>query len=113
MNTSNSVFIGTELKLTLNISPIEGLTMSDYEWEVEVFTSSKRGIILKREDCVYLDDENYILLINSELLGIGEIKCKVTAYIPDEDFQNYGDKDGIRKEVLGINTGVFITKDYE
>lgn len=113
MNTENNVFIGTELKLTLSISPIEGVSMSDYNWEVDVFTSSKKVITLKKEDCVYLDDDSYLLLINSEDLGIGEIKCKVTAYIPDEHFQDYGDKDGIRKEVLGIHTGVFITKDYE
>lgn len=107
MNNNNSVFIGTELKLGLHIEPIGNITMDDYDFEVEVFTSTKKVATITKADCIK-DANSYIMLIDTSELGVGEIKCKVTAHIPDAQFD-----DGFRDEVLGINTGIFVTKDYE
>lgn len=108
MNDNNSVFIGTELKLNLHIEPIGNTTMEDYAFEVDVFTSTKKVATITKDDCIKVDANNYIMLIDTSELGVGEIKCKVTAHIPDAQFE-----DDFRDEVLGINTGIFVTKDYE
>jgi len=106
---NNSVFIGTELKLNLHIEPINNITMDDFDFEVEVFTSTKKVATITKAECKREDESNYIMFIDTDELGVGEIKCKVTAHIPDADFVD----DGFRDEVLGINTGIFVTKDYE
>lgn len=111
---NNTVFIGTELKLNLHIEPIDGISMSQYDFEVEIFTSSKNVKKFLKKDCIKDDDDNYLILLDTSDLGVGEIKCKVTAYIDDDDFAGDGGmKDGFRTEVVGINTGIIITKDYE
>lgn len=51
------------------------------------------------------DDDNYVACVDSTKLGIGKIMCRVTAYIPDADFE-----DGLRKEVETVETNVTITR---
>jgi hypothetical protein len=54
----------------------------------------------------YVDNDNYIALINSEdsyIIGKGRLTMEVTAYIPDADFN-----DNIRTEKAIVWTGVTI-----
>lgn len=105
-NKKTNIFIGTELKLNIHIEPIGSLSMSDYDWEADVYCSAKSVLNIKKEQAVQVDDNNYILLVDTEKLGAGRVKCKIAAYIPDEDFE-----DGIRNEVCGIDTGIDIVKN--
>lgn len=102
---NESPFIGTELKLNINIEPIGDITMDDYDFEVQVYCSIKRVVIIQKKDAVRVDSNNYIVLVDTTETGAGELKCKVTAHIPDADFS-----DGLRTEVVGINTGITIVK---
>lgn len=104
-NNKTNIFIGTELKLNIHIEPIGGVSMSGYDWEVEVYCLAKNAVTIKKEDAVQVDDNNYIILVDTTKVGAGRVKCKITAYIPDEDFE-----DGIRTEVCGIDTGIDIVK---
>lgn len=54
---------------------------------------------------VKVDDDNYVACFDSSQLGAGKIMCRVTAYIPDADFE-----DGLRKEVETVETNVTITR---
>lgn len=54
---------------------------------------------------VKVDDDNYIACFDSTQLGVGKIMCRVTAYIPDADFE-----DGLRKEIETVETNVTITR---
>lgn len=105
-STDNNPFLGTELKLNLNIEPLGKITMDDYDFYVDVYCSPKNTITFKKEELIRVDNSNYIILIDSAKIGAGEIKCKVTAYIPDADFD-----DGLRTEVIGIETGINIVKN--
>lgn len=103
----HKVFLGTELKLNINIEPIGDMTMDDYDFEVEfivvLFKSS--SLVIKKEKAKRVDSNNYIVCFNSADLGVGKVKCRVTAYLPDGDFS-----DGKRTEITEIYTGIEIVK---
>jgi hypothetical protein len=103
--TNQSPFIGTELILNIHIEPIGNITMDDYNFEVEVYCSPKRAIVAKKEDAIRVDESNYVVLVDTNVVGAGALKCKVTAYIPDGDFD-----DSLRTEVVAIETGINIVK---
>lgn len=102
---ATQVFLGTELKLNVNIAPIGAVTMDDYDWQAEVYCSTKRVVTIPKTSAIKVDSDNYIILVNTDVLGAGELKCKVIAYIPDADFE-----DGFRTEVAAIDTGITIIK---
>lgn len=102
---NESLFVGTELKLNINIEPIGEVTMEDYDFEVEVYCSSKKTIIIPKKDAIKVDSNNYIVLVDTNIVGAGELKCKITAHVPDGDFA-----DGERTEVVICTTGITIAK---
>lgn len=104
-NNQQTPFLGTELKLNINIAPIGDITMDDYDFTVEVFCSVKKSVVITKKEAIRIDESNYVVLVDTTILGAGDVKCKVTAYIPDEDFD-----DGLRTEVIGIDTGIDIVK---
>lgn len=101
----NKCCIGTEMKLNISVDPLGEITMDDYDFEVEVFCIPQKKIEIIKEDSIRIDENNYIILVDSSKLGIGKVKVKFTAYIPDVDFD-----DGYRTEVLTINTGISIIR---
>lgn len=102
---NESPFIGTELKLNIHIEPIGDTTMDDYDFEVEVFCSPKKPIIIPKENTIRVDSDNYVVLVDTNIVGAGDLKCKVTAQVPDWDFP-----DQLRTEVVCIDTGINIIK---
>lgn len=99
------IFLGTELKLNIHIEPIGEITMDDYNFEVEVYCSQKRAIVVKKQDAIRVDENNYVVRVDTNIVGSGALKCKVTAYIPDGDFE-----DSLRTEIVAIDTGFNIVK---
>lgn len=102
---NESPFIGTELKLNIHIEPIGEITMDDYDFEVEVYCSPKKSILIAKKDTIRIDSDNYVVLIDTNLVGVGDLKCKVTAKVPDGDFP-----DNFRTEIVCIDTGINIVK---
>lgn len=101
----NKVFIGTEMKLNISIEPLDGLTMDAYDFEVEVYVSQRKVVSAKKAECKRVDENNYIVLVDTNLIGTGKLLCKVIAYIPDGDFN-----DGLRTEVAVLQTGIIIER---
>ena len=99
------VTIGTELKLNINIQPMDSLSMDDYDFEVEVYCTPKKSIIIQKSSAIKVDENNYIILVDTNAVGVGRIKCKVTAQIPDADFI-----DDYRTEVVCADTGIDVIK---
>lgn len=99
------LFLGTGLKLNIHIEPMGEMTMDDYNFEVEIYCSSKRAITVKKQDAIRNDENNYIVLVDTNIVGSGTLKCKVTAYIPDGDFEDH-----LRTEIVIIDTGINIVK---
>lgn len=79
--------------------------MEDYDFIIEMYCSPKKVVTIKKDDTIKLDSSNYIVRVDSNITGAGDLKCKVTAYIPDSDFD-----DALRTEVALIDTNITITK---
>ena len=45
---NSRIFLGTELKLNIHIEPIGDLTMKDYDFNVDVFCSSRQVVNIKK-----------------------------------------------------------------
>lgn len=101
----NVIGLGSEIKLNLNIQPVGGYTMDDFDFVAEVYCKSKNSIVLTKDKTIRIDSNNYLLPIDTQDLGHGVVKVKVTATIPDKDFS-----DGLRTEVVFIETGIEIIK---
>jgi hypothetical protein len=104
MNKEN-IIIGTELKININIDPIEDLTMDEYDFKAVFYSHSSRQKEIKKEEMIRIDKNNYVALVDSTNLGAGELRCKIIAYLPDDDFP-----DNTRTEVVCIDTGINIIK---
>lgn len=101
--TGNSVK-DTRFKININMTPIDGFNLGNTEWEATVFVGDGyKSITLKKEDCKKVDDDNYIIPIDSAILGAGTYFITLKVSIPDSDFS-----DGIRIEKRTGPTGVTI-----
>jgi hypothetical protein len=95
---------GTGFKVNVNMTPINNFHMSDVEWECLVFTeTSQKNITIKKSEAIKVDQDNYILKIDSSILGAGMYYITLTAYIPDSDFEG-----GMRTERRTVYSGVKI-----
>lgn len=101
----NKIYIGTELKLNIHIEPIGDITMDDYDFEVEAYCSSKRPVVIQKSNAIRIDSDNYVVVIDTNVVGVGDLKCKVTAQVPDGDLP-----DLLRTEVVCIETGINIIR---
>lgn len=103
--TNNKCHIGTEMKLNISVDPIGSTTMDDYDFVAEVFCSPSKVITVPKGEAIRVDANNYVVLVDTTILGVGKVKVKLTAAIPDEDFS-----DGFRTEIAVIDTGINIVK---
>ena len=96
--------LGTEFKLNVHLEPLDGLHMSDYDFEVALYVYTNRKVVFQKSKLKKVDDDNYLLMIETAdalRIGRGRINAEITAYIPDSDFS-----DGLRTEKLVLCTDV-------
>lgn len=93
--------IGTEFKIKLQMEPIDGHSLSDLDFSVEVHTD-RRGSrkTYRKDDCIMLDSDSYAVPVDSAELGPGKYYLKVTVLIPDTHFI-----EGVRKDVSTFYSG--------
>ena len=101
------VYLGTELKLNINIEPIDEMTMDDYNFNVELICGllKKTSKVISKDEAKRIDQDNYIVCFSTDDLGVGKLRCRVTAYLPDGDF-----KDSLRTEITETDTEIEIIK---
>ena len=97
------VYEGTELKLNVSIDKIAGYTMDDYDFIAEFYCSQNRKLRLEKSALIRTDAANYSAVVDTRSLGVGVLKCKITAFLPDADCA-----DGVRTEVCLMDTGINI-----
>lgn len=108
-----SPYIGSEVKINVNIEPLKAnigrdnerdITMREYDFTCEFFTNDNHKIPITKQQMQEYDENNYIAKLDTtELVYEGYIKILVTARIPDEDFS-----DGLRTEKILIITDQYI-----
>ena len=100
----NMSALGTEFKFNVHIETIDGLHMSDYDFECAFYVYTNRNVVIPKSKMKKVDDDNYLAMIETAdalRIGRGRINVEITAYIPDNDFS-----DGLRTEKLVLCTDV-------
>jgi len=105
------IFLGTEIKLRVEMKPIEDILMGDCDFILEAYVeNNKNKIIIKKEGeyqdkavIVTEDNKACVFLIDTSKLGVGNLKCKITLFVPDPDFN-----DNKRTEVSILNPNIII-----
>ena len=103
MKNKTECVSGTQLKLNINVSPLDELHMADYEFECNFFVFKKRSITIKKEEMIRVDDDNYLALVDTNELGIGNLHITFIANVPDHDFGG-----ALRKEIVCVPTDINI-----
>ena len=102
-----TVTLGSDVKIKFTADLPDGLKLSDVDFTLKVINMSEKdkAIDVPKADCIMTDEgASYVVLVNSEDLGIGTLMLRLTVYIPDTDYQS-----GNRKEVIKINPHIRIT----
>lgn len=95
---------GTLVKLNVSMTPLDNHHMENIEWEAMVFVKgNNRQQVIKKEKAKRVDADNYIIVVDSSIVGSGEYYITFTAYIPDADVEG-----GVRIEKKTGYTGVTI-----
>ena len=100
---NNTVVSGTEIKINVHVDPLDKLHMSDYTFECKFFVFQKKSITITKDQMVKLDADNYLALVDTTTLGIGNLHMTLTAQIPDYDFEGT-----TRKEIVCVPTNINI-----
>jgi hypothetical protein len=102
MKTTECV-TGAQLKLNIHIDPLGSLHMSDYDFECNFFVFQKKQITITKSEMAKIDDDNYVVLVDTTTLGIGNLHITLIAHIPDQDFDG-----ALRREVVCVPTNINI-----
>ncbi len=101
----NIIPFGAKFKLNVNLPSIGGKSMDDYDFVIEAFVHPCRRQIIPKTEAIREDANNYIIRADTKVLGVGKVTLRVTAQIPDRDFEN-----GFRPDICYIKTNYTIVK---
>ena len=98
--------MGSQLKILIAAKLPDDLRMLDVDFEVVVYNDDAKDKtkVYAKTDCILTDEGDYVVLVDSDELGVGTYMVKATFQIPDSDFPT-----GYRKEVVRINPNVKVT----
>lgn len=93
--------IGTQFEIYWQMDPIDGHSLSDLDFSVEVHTD-RRGSRKHygKKDCIMLNHDSYAVPVDSAELGPGKYYLEVTLLIPNTHFA-----EGVRKDVSTFYSG--------
>lgn len=98
--------IGSQFKILIAATLPDDLKMMDVNFTVTVYNDDakdKQKVYAKTE-CILTDEGDYVVLVDSDALGVGTYMVKVVFEIPDTDYPV-----GYRKEVIRINPNIKVT----
>ena len=101
--TDGGYVIGSELKILIDAELPDGYTMQDVDFTVTVYNSDvmNKQHVYEKTDCIETECGDYVVMVDSDELGVGSYMVKVLFKIPDSDYQA-----GYRKEIVRINPNV-------
>lgn len=101
-----SIPLGDETKIEFTTELPDGLKLSDVEFTGKIMNADAKDKVIDftKGDCIMVDDgESYVVLVDTEDLGVGSLLMKLTVQIPDTDFPK-----GYRRSVVNINPQINI-----
>ena len=100
------VTLGSDVKIAFTVGLPDDLLLKDVDFSGKVYNSMQKDaeMTFEKADCIMIDDgKAYVILVDTEDLGVGSYLLKVTVQIPDSDYTS-----GYRKEVVQINPHVSV-----
>lgn len=79
------------------------MSMENYDFKVQCFTSARKVVTIDKAKAIKVDADNYKICVDTNGIGSGALRCRITAYLPDDDFP-----DKLRTEVVEVDTNITI-----
>lgn len=101
------ITIGSDAKIEFTAELPDGMKLGDVNFSLKVINVSEKDVSedYTKADCISKGDgDSYVVLVDTEQLGVGRVMLQLTAHIPDTDYPT-----GTRKEVIKINPHIAIT----
>lgn len=83
-----TIYMPSEEEVNIHLQPIDGYTMDRYDFTCEVFCSPIRKQVITKKDMNRVDENNYTLWMKTSSIGVGRVKIKVLAQIPNIYLEN-------------------------
>lgn len=98
--------LGSDIKIEFDAELPDELTLQDVDFSVVVYnvTAIDKKHSYTKTECILTDEGRYVVLVDTEDLGVGQLMLRVVIHIPDEDYPA-----GYRKEVVKINPYIIVT----
>lgn len=96
-----TVTLGSDAKIEFTAELPDEMKLSDVDFTGKVINAddTSKEQQFTKADCIAVDDgKSYVVLVDSEPLGVGMLMLKLTLHIPDTDYPI-----GYRKQVVNIN----------
>ena len=95
--------LGSDIKILVSAELPDGLKMEDVDFIVVVYNADDKNKekSYDKSECILTEDDEYMVLVDSDDLGVGTYMVKTTFHIPDIDYPI-----GYRKEVRRTNPHV-------
>ena len=100
------VTLGSDVKIAFTVDLPNDLTLADIDFSGKVLNTmlKDKEVAFDKAGCIAIEDgKSYVVLVDTEELGVGSYLLKVTVQIPDTDYQS-----GYRKEVVNINPHISV-----
>jgi len=101
-----TVPLGSDTKIAFTADLPDGLLLKDIDFTVKVINADTNNHEdYTKDDCIMVGDgADYVVLVDTEEMGIGTLMLRLTVHIPDSDYPI-----GTRKEVINIDPRIRIT----
>ena len=100
------VTLGSDVKIAFTVDLPDDLILADIDFSGKVYNTMQKDdeVAFEKSDCIPIEDgKSYVVLVDTEELGVGSYLLKLTVQIPDTDYPS-----GYRKEVVNINPHISV-----
>lgn len=101
-----TVTLGSDVKIEFTADLPDELLLKDIDFTVKVINADTNSHEdYQKADCIMVGDgASYVVLVDTDTLGVGTLMLRLTVFIPDTDYLS-----GTRKEVIKINPYIRVT----
>lgn len=98
-----AITIGSDAKILVSAQLPDNLKMEDVDFKVIVYNEDTPTNKEEhdKEECLLTDEGDYVVMVDTETLGVGRYMVKATFQIPDNDYPS-----GFRREAVRIDPQV-------
>ena len=105
-NTDKCIsYLGSEEEVIISLDLIDGYAMAEYDFTIEVYCSSLKKQIFTKQQARRIDDNNYSVIVDTNIIGVGDVKIRVVGRIPNSSYP-----DGYREVVTYLDPNTRIVR---